>query len=176
MRIATRLTPLCCMMALLAACGPGAGKGIKPEPAAALGEAANLLLGSWTCHNEGSTKIPGSVSETSISYLSDGAASQIGIFKAEKEGQPIEFEVLTRVTWSTKDKVIHHIKTYEVATLGTWGGKNVHVGDLNKQAEEEFAADPSKRESDAQIVTLTAKEMVLKEDDGSTTSCKRVET
>jgi hypothetical protein len=164
-----RLIPHACALGLLAACG--AAKAAIPTPAA--GASASLLPGSWTCKTEGGADMPDAVMEFSASYMSDGAASLVGVIKARQDGEPLEINVMSRAAWTMKGKMLRHEVTYEAITSATLAGAELDRSILNKAFADVVSADPGVNSSDAEVLNLTDKQMVLGETDGGITTCER---
>ena len=168
-----RLIPHVCALVLLAACG--AAKAATPA-ASAPGSSATMLRGSWTCKTEGGADMPDAVMEFSASYMSDGAASLVGVIKARQDGEPLEINVISRADWTMKGKMLHHEVTYEAITSATLGGAALDRSILNRAFATVVNADPGVNSSDAEVLNLTDKQMVLGETDGGITTCQRFVT
>jgi hypothetical protein len=164
-----RLIPHACAFGLLAACGAAKAA----TPALSTNSSAALLPGSWSCRTEGGADMPDAVMEFRASYMSDGAASLVGVIKARQDGEPLEVNVISRAAWTLKDKMLRHEVTYEAITSATLGGAALDRSILNKAFADVVSADPGVNSSDAEVLNLTDKQMVLGETDGGITTCER---
>lgn len=164
-----RLIPHVCALGLLAACG--AAKAATPAPAEE--SSAALLLGAWTCKTEGGADMPDAVMEFNAAYLSDGTAKLVGVIKARQDDESLEINVISHAGWTVKDKMLRHEVTYETITSATLGGAPLDRSILNKVFADIVSIDPSVNSSDAEVLNLTDKQMVLGETDGGITTCER---
>jgi hypothetical protein len=164
-----RLIPYSCALGLLAACGAAKAE----TPTLAANSSLALLPGSWTCRTEGGADMPDAVMEFSASYMSDGAASLVGVIKARQDGEPLEINVISRAAWTVKGKMLRHEVTYEAITSATLSGAALDRSIFNKAFADVVSADPGVNSSDAEVLNLTDKQMVLGETDGGITTCKR---
>ena len=146
-------TAYAALLFLLGACGAATASTLD---AASASDAA-LVRGTWSCRMEGGAEHPGAVMEYSASYLSDGGAKIAGVMRLRQDGKPLEINVVT----------------YQGVTSAKLGEDPLDHGMLNKQFSDLTSADPLVNSNDAEILNITAAEMILGEADGGITTCKR---
>lgn len=166
-----RLIPPAFALVLLGACG---GAKASTLDAASASDAA-LVRGAWSCRMEGGAEHPGAVMEYNASYLSDGGANIAGVVRLRQDGKPLEINVVSNSRWSTGSRILRHEITYQGVTSAKLGEDLLDHGMLNKQFSDLTSADPLVSSNDAEILNITAAEMVLGEADGGITTCKRRE-